>query len=169
MVKFTSKQKHTEIILVKEMLNKKDGNLEVNMVVTNDKNIRKKCSFYVSDFHLEMIILPYITEKMEENKDIKIITQSNLEESMKTLLSKTNIKNKNDILKIDWDNSSIDEINDNAVIIINGTEEFIKQKNEEIRDSNKKVEIVNCFKFEEIKDRIKEIADEYEEVINNLK
>ena len=88
---------------------------------------------------------------------------------MKTLLSKTNIKNKNDILKIDWDNSSIDEINDNAVIIINGTEEFIKQKNEEIRDSNKKVEIVNCFKFEEIKDRIKEIADEYEEVINNLK
>lgn len=139
------------------------------MVVTNDKNIKKKCSFYVSDFHLEMIILPYIAEKMEENKNIKIITESSLEESMKTLLSKTNLKNKNDILKINWDNSNIDEIIDNTVIIINGTKEFVKQKNEEIKDSNKEVEIVNCFKFEEIKDNIQEIVEEHEDVINNLK
>lgn len=45
------------------------------MVVTNDKNIKKVCSFYASDFHLEMIILPYISDKIRENKKIKIVTK----------------------------------------------------------------------------------------------
>lgn len=139
------------------------------MVVTNDKNIKKMCSFYASDFHLEMIILPYIEEKIKENKEIRIITENNLEESMKILLSKINIKNKDDILNIDWKNSNINNINDNTVLIINGTEKFIKEKNDEISSNDKNIEIVNCFKFEEVKDKINDIVNEHKDVINNLK
>ena len=40
------------------------------MVVENNK-IEKLCCFYVSDFHLEMILLPYINKKIEENIIIK--------------------------------------------------------------------------------------------------
>ena len=138
------------------------------MVVTNDKNIKKMCSFYVSDFHLEMIILPYIEEKIKENREIRIITENSLEESMKILLSKINIKNKADILNIDWKNSNINNIKDNTVLIINGTEKFIKEKNEEVSSNDKNIEIVNCFNFEEVKDKIKDIVNEHKDVINNL-
>lgn len=139
------------------------------MVVTNDKNIKKMCSFYASDFHLEMIILPYIEEKIKENKEIRIITENSLEESMNILLSKMNLKNKDEILNIDWKNSNINNINDNTVLIINGTEKFIKEKNEEVNLNNKHIEIVNCFRFEEVKDKIKDIVNEHKDVINNLK
>lgn len=138
------------------------------MVVTNDKNIKKMCSFYASDFHLEMIILPYIKDKIKENKEIRIITENSLEESMRILLSKINIKNRDDILNIDWKNSNINNINDNTVLIINGTEKFIKEKNEEVSSNDKNIEIVNCFKFEEVKDKIRDIINEHKGVINNL-
>ena len=73
-------------------------------MVKNEKKIKKVCSFYASDFHLEMIILPYINEKLKEEKEIKIITEENLEDSMNVLLSKLNIDNKEQILNIDWNN-----------------------------------------------------------------
>ncbi|MCI8655106.1 MAG: hypothetical protein HFJ48_04460 [Clostridia bacterium] len=137
------------------------------MVVTNDKNIKRMCSFYVSDFHLEMIILPYIAEKINENKNIKIVTESSLEQSMKVLLSKINLKNKEDILKIGWENNCLDNIDDNTVVIINGTEKFIKEKNDSIKQDN--IEIVNCFRFEEVKDKMEDIVNKHEKVINSLK
>lgn len=139
------------------------------MVVTNDKNIKKVCSFYASDFHLEMIILPYISDKIRENKQIKIVTENSLKESMKILLSKINIKNKEEILDINWENRNMDEINDNSVVIVNGTERFIEEKNEELKLNDKNIEIINCFKFEEVKDKIEEIVKEHEKVINSLK
>ena len=138
------------------------------MVVTNDKNIKKVCSFYASDFHLEMIILPYISDKIRENKEIKIVTENSLKESMKVLLSKINIKNKEEILNIDWENRNIDEVNSNTVLIINGTEKFIEEKNEELKTNDKNIEIINCFKFEEVKDKMEEIVNEHEKVINSL-
>lgn len=139
------------------------------MLVTNDKNIKRVCSFYVSDFHLEMIILPFISEKIKENKKIKIITENSLEESMKILLSKINIKNKEDILSINWENNYIDEISDDTVMVINGTEKYINSKNEELKTINKNIEIVNCFKFDEVKDKIGDIVKQHERVINSLK
>lgn len=142
------------------------------MVVTNDKNIKRMCSFYASDFHLEMIILPYIEEKIKENKSIKIVTENSLEESMKVLLSKINLKNKDEILKINWTSSDISDINnisDDTVIIINGTEEFIRKKNKELQQKIQNIEIINCFKFEEVEDRINDIVSQHNEVINNLK
>ena len=42
------------------------------MVVQN-KRIEKTCCFYVSEFHLEMILVPYINEKINENITIIIL------------------------------------------------------------------------------------------------
>ena len=141
-------------------------------MTTNESVSQKKCCFYASDFHLEMTILPYINKKMEQDKDIVIITENNLEESIKILISKINIKNKEKILKIDWNNKGISRINKNAVIIINGTQNFIKDINEKIEvlkeNKDSSIELVDCYLFDEIKDKMYEISTQYDGVINNL-
>ena len=69
----------------------------------------KICSFYASDYHFEMIALPYMCKSLEENKDVVILTENNLNETMKTLLSKMNFKDdkKEAILNLDWENNDL--------------------------------------------------------------
>ena len=61
------------------------------MVVKN-KGKEKLCCFYVSEFHLEMILLPYINKKIEQNEKITILTEIKLRESLEILISKINLK-----------------------------------------------------------------------------
>ena len=69
----------------------------------NLKNHTEKlCSFYVSEWHLVTMILPYINKEINEKANITTILQKNIEENIKTLISKLNLKNEKDILKIDW-------------------------------------------------------------------
>ena len=35
-------------------------------MVTKENKLEKTCSFYVSEYHLEMILVPYINKKIEE-------------------------------------------------------------------------------------------------------
>ncbi len=140
-------------------------------MIANKETIDKKCCFYVSDFHLEMTIVPYINRKIAENKNIVIITQNNLEDTIKILISRMNIKNKQKILELNWNNNNLNSITENDnIIIINGTKEFINDKNEEIKHkfSNKNIELVNCYNFDEIKDEMVEIRAHYSGVLNNL-
>ena len=51
------------------------------MIVKN-KRLEKLCCFYVSEFHLEMILVPYINNVIEKNKKISILTEINLEETI---------------------------------------------------------------------------------------
>lgn len=141
-------------------------------MISNKEITQKKCCFYVSDFHLEMTIVPYINKKIQENKNIIIVTQNKLEDSIKILISKMNIKNKQKILDLNWNNEIIEQTEkiEQSVIIINGDKKFIETKNQELEQliNNQKVEVINCFKFDEIKEEIVEIRDRYAEVLNNL-
>ena len=141
-------------------------------MILNKKNIEKKCCFYTSDFHLEMIIVPYINKKIEENKNIIIVTENKLEETVKLLISRMHIKNTKELCKLDWNNNDIKQIKgkNDLVIIINGTREFINNKNNEINNllGTKEFEIINCFCFDEIKEEIVEISNEHTRVLNNL-
>ena len=58
----------------------------------NKETKEKTCTFFVSDYHFEMISLPYIDKKLEENEEIIILTENNLEDTIQTLLSKMNFK-----------------------------------------------------------------------------
>lgn len=131
----------------------------------------RKCCFYASDFHLEMTIVPYIDKKIKENKNVIIITQNKLEDSIKILISRMNMKNKQDILKIDWNNDDISKIQSiNDIVIINGNKKFIENKNEEIKKMLGKLpnELIDCYLFDEIKNEIVEIKEEHTGVLNNL-
>ena len=75
------------------------------------KTKEKTCAFYASDYHFEMITLPYIEKKIEENKKVIILTENNLEETMKTLISRINLneEKKKKIYKINWKNDDLNK------------------------------------------------------------
>ena len=96
--------------------------------------IERLCCFYVSDYHLEMILLPYISKKINEKIIIK--TEKNLRETVKILVSKTNLseEEKEKILNLGWDNEENKKIEDKSIIIIIGNKKYIENKNDEIRE-----------------------------------
>lgn len=146
----------------------------------NQKTKEKACAFYASDYHFEMISLPYINKKIEENKEIIILTENNLEETMKTLISKMNLKEekKKEILKIDWKNNDLNkfkiiknriETEKEMVIFIKGKENYIQNINKNIEKWTEKinnVKIIDCYDMEEISEKLDEIMEQYKMVLN---
>lgn len=134
------------------------------MVVQNER-LEKTCCFYVSEFHLEMILVPYINEKIEE--DITILTEKKLKETLKILISKMNLKeeNKEKILQLEWDGEQ--NIKENSNVIIIGSTEYIKEKNKEIENKNA-VSVLDCYDFEHVKNNINVIVNNYKNVLNTL-
>ena len=77
----------------------------------NQETKEKICTFYASDYHFEMVSLPYINNKITINKEVIILTENNLEDTVKILISKMNLKesNKNKILNLDWKNDNLNK------------------------------------------------------------
>lgn len=139
------------------------------MIVEN-KRLEKICSFYVSDFHLEMILLPYINEKLEKQEKIEIITEKDLTETIKILVSKINLneENKQKILNMNWSKKE-KKIEDNTNAIIIGSKEYIQKQNIQIEENSySNLSVVNCFDFEEVKDDISSIINSHDKSLNTL-
>ena len=144
-----------------------------------ENNLTKLCSFYVSDWHLVTMLLPYINKKINEQAKIATILENDLEENIVTLVEKLNLKNKDKILELNW-NKTIErknvftnlEENSELIIIINGNKEFIKNKNEKLNKYllthrvNKKIKIINCYEVIEFNGSIEEILDEHDKILN---
>ena len=107
-------------------------------MVTKEHKLKKLCCFYVSDFHLEMILLPYIKRNIDKSKFV-IFTEKNLSESMHILLDRTNLNlnEKKEILNLNWQATKIENMEEkdftNDTIIINGSREYITKIREIIK------------------------------------
>ncbi len=151
--------------------------------MVNNENIKKVCSFYVSDWHLVTMLLPHINEKINEEVKIATILQYNIQNQMETLLEKLRIENKTKILNIDWKNKQTNEntieniINtkENQIeIIINGNMEYIEEANKQIENfinsheqfKNKKITIIDCYNVNDYKDKISQILEKHEKILN---
>ena len=144
-----------------------------------NKTKEKICAFYASDYHFEMISLPYISKSMDENKEIIILTENNLENTVNTLISRMNLKDakRNKILKLNWKDDDLEKFkeiskkskeNANLVIFIKGKENYIENVNKKIKkwvESNDKIKIIDCYEFYEIEDKIEKIADGYDKIL----
>ena len=133
-------------------------------MVVEDKEIEKICSFYISEYHLEMILLPFINDKIENNKKVIIETEYNLEETLKRVLERTNLKqeNKNKILSLGWNSKEKNKLEDKSNIIVIGNKEYIKNANNEIIKNNlKNITVVDCYKFEELGNDVTKIQNSY--------
>ena len=143
-------------------------------------NDKKVCAFYASDYHFEMVSLPYIDKKMKENDEIVILTENNLEGTVKKVLSKVNLKEdkKEEILNLNWkseDSEKFQKIennikkNKNTVIFVKGKEKYIDKANENIdnltqNDSN--IKIINCYNIDEVGEKLDEITYQYNKILN---
>lgn len=129
----------------------------------------KICSFYVSDFHLITILLPYINEKILEEKEIITILQNDVSKSIKRYLKSVKNLNieKERILDIGW--KEIKKMKDlkfeEKIIIISGEESFVKNVNEEIGKNITSSEILNCYKICNTED-ISRISSDYSIILN---
>lgn len=148
--------------------------------MSNNLETKEKiCSFYVSDYHFEMIALPCMCKSLEENKDVVILTENNLNDTIKTLLSKMNFKvdKKETILNLDWDNNDLNkfkriksniENNQDMVIFIKGKENYIKNANQNLEKWISKTEnlkVIDCYDIEEVTDRANDIISSYDKIL----
>lgn len=129
------------------------------------KENKKMYVFYVSEFHLEMILLPFVNKKIEEKEKIIINTEYDLEDTMKVLLNRMNLKeeNKEKILGLNWNKKEKQEMYNKSNIITIGRQEYIDKINSEIKQENlNNIRMLDCYKFDDIKEEISNIANKYD-------
>ena len=109
------------------------------------------CSFYVSEYHLLTILLPYINEKMSDSKNIEVILEDDMIEYVKKYLKRNEIYNISKILKLGWKKNKEDiiELKENTdIVVICGHETFVETVNKSINNSENVKEIINCYNIE---------------------
>ena len=140
----------------------------------------KTCVFFASDYHFEMITLPFIEENLRNNKKIIVLTENDLEDTIKNLISKVNLKEekKEKIFKIDWKNNDLKkfkeikkevENKEDLIIFIKGKENYIKNVNENIEKWTNKIDtvkIIDCYDVEEIREHFADVVNKYENVLS---
>lgn len=141
------------------------------------RKINKMCSFYVNDWHLTVMMLPYINGKLQENEKVTIISEENLLNNINTILERTNIKEeyKKQIQTIGWEKTSQKEIknkiqeqeNGNNIIII-GKEDYIENTNQIIENKVKtgEVNVIDCYEVMEFNNNMENILKNHEKIIN---
>ena len=156
------------------------------MDFVNEK-VEKICSFYVSDWHLVTMLLPYINKKIEEKSKITTILEKDIESNIETLVEKLNLKKSEKILEINWKKQEVKkysklaqilskQIDNNAtenIILVNGTKEYIDKVNKNLnkyisnlKENKKKIKIINFYEVLEFNYNITEILDEHDKILN---
>ena len=149
-----------------------------------NQNIEKLCSFYVSDWHLATMLLPYINRQVDENAKVITILEHDIQKNIKTLVQKLNLKNEKEILEIRWTNinsKKYDDIQDllkkeikktkENIILINGHRDYIEKNNANVekwakKSESKKIKIINFFEVTEFNNNIMEILDAHDRILN---
>ncbi len=143
-----------------------------------NRNNTKVCAFYASDYHFEMMTLPYIEKNVAQGKNVIIFTENDLSKTMNVLLSNLNLNEnkKRKIAEINWknqDNKKIKDIeelkleNKDAIVFIKGNENYIKETNEKIKPilDNGMFNIIDCYNIEELENVI-EVEEKYNKILN---
>ena len=133
----------------------------------------KTCMFYTSDYHFELISLPYIYKKIQENKNVEILTENNLEKTIKEILKKITISeaDKGKIFNINWKNETknkIKNIKSEDIIFIKGNKKYIENINNELKENNinyESIKIIDCYNIDEIGKEAEEIVQNYSKVL----
>lgn len=147
------------------------------------KTKEKTCIFYASDYHFEMISIPYIIKNIDSNKEIIILTENNLEATVNKLVKKMNLEEnkKKKILKLNWKNEDLikfKEINKKSkekreiIIFIKGKQNYIKNVNKNIEkwiSGNNNIKTVDCYEFFEVEKEMEELAKSYDKILGTTR
>lgn len=147
-----------------------------------EKSIELLCSFYVSDWHIVTMILPYINTQINNGVRVATILEKEIENKINELLEKLNLKNKEKIKEIDWKvkNGYKYEIvqqvlsegtKEEQLILVSGSKDFLDKTNQNIEkwyqnQKTAKVKIVNCYEVTEFNSHIQEVLDYHDKILN---
>ena len=116
-------------------------------------NKKSFCSFYVSEYHLLTILMPYINEQISNLKNVELILENDMSECVKKYLRRNEVFNTGKIIKLNWKKIKSEEITINAntdIVIACGRECFIEKVSEKIKERENVSEIVSCFNIESL-------------------
>lgn len=140
-------------------------------MVLEEKKVKNICNFYVSEYHLEIMLLPYISKKIDNEENITIITEIDLESTLNVVIERINLEKdkKEKIKKIGWNIQNIENIIPNTNVILIGSKKFINEKVFELKERQvENLEIIACYNYNEVKNDMKEIVSKYDGMLNTL-
>ena len=140
-------------------------------MVLEEKKVKNICNFYVSEYHLEIMLLPYISKKIDNEENITIITEFDLESTLNVVIERINLDKdkKEKIKKIGWNIQNIENIIPNTNVILIGSKKFINEKVFELKERQvENLEIIACYNYNEVKNDMKEIVSIYDGMLNTL-
>lgn len=146
----------------------------------NENQLTKErtCAIYASDYHFEMITLPYIEENLEKNKKIIVLTENDLEDTVKVLISRLTLDDnkKKKLLEIDWNNNDLNKLqqitkeqeeSDDTIILIKGKKSYIQKINEQINNLEySNLKIIDCYDINEVSGDFQSIINSYDNLLN---
>ena len=140
-------------------------------MVLEEKKVKNICNFYVIEYHLEIMLLPYISKKIDNEENITIITEFDLESTLNVVIERINLDKdkKEKIKKIGWNIQNIENIIPNTNVILIGSKKFINEKVFELKERQvENLEIIACYNYNEVKNDMKEIVSKYDGMLNTL-
>ena len=130
-------------------------------------NKKKFCSFYVSEYHLLTILLPYIDVQIKKEQNVEVILEVDMIDSVRKYIKRNEKFNTNKIIKLGWKKVKKEEFkldeNTNVAIIV-GKESFVKKINEINEENEKLKEFVNCYNIETLTN-LNEVVKEHSFVL----
>lgn len=157
---------------------KKIERIDILMMKEN-KRENKLCLFFASDYHFEMISLPYINESLKKNENVIIMTENNLDSSVDKVISSINLneEERNRLTRVDWKNDNLDKFRKikianqegkDTLIFVKGKENYINNMNKNIENwiNNNEVTVVDCYDISEIQDEVSDIAKRYDRILS---
>lgn len=148
-------------------------------MLKESKNEEKLCLFFASDYHFEMISLPYINENLKKDNNVIIMTENDLNGTVDKVLSRVNLskEEKDKIVKIDWKNDDVSKFKEiksanvngkDTVIFVKGNENYINSVNENIKNwiDNGKIKVIDCYDINEVNEDVGSIAKNYSKFLS---
>ena len=140
-------------------------------MVLEGKKVKNICNFYVSEYHLEIMLLPYISKKIDNEEKIAIVTEFDLRTTLEVVIDKINLaQNKKEKIKnLGWNTQNTEKIIQNTNVIFIGSKNFINEKINELGEKNiENIEIIACYNYNEVKNDMQEIVSKYDGMLNTL-
>ncbi len=149
-------------------------------MLENKNSKDKVCAFYASDYHFEMMTLPYISKKLDESKKVVILSENDLNDTINVLMERTNLKTdkKKKILNLNWNNNDLEKfrmISENVknqeetIIFVKGRENYINNVNKNIEkwiENNVNSKVINCYDIQEIGSEMNRIMENYGTILS---
>lgn len=149
-------------------------------MLENKNSKDKVCAFYASDYHFEMMTLPYISKKIDESKKVVILSENDLNDTINVLMERTNLKTdkKKKILNLNWNNNDLEKfrmISENVknqeetIIFVKGRENYINNVNKNIEkwiENNVNSKVINCYDIQEIGSEMNRIMENYGTILS---